>query len=231
MQLNDFHYALSLAEELYGITMQEDSFEEVGLIAWNQIGNKLCRIYRYHKCFNPCVTEMELPCNADYIEAVTTDFEDFQHVSNIHNWDLPGSFQTEAYIESQKRFKHPLYMSGKFIKYEQVGNTLYFSEPQSHVNVLYRGVELDEEGLPRITDKEALAIATFCAYTVKFKETIVSGNPNALKLSEMLQQKWRVQCDQARVPENVSQNEWNDILDARSSWNRKLYGKSYKPLR
>jgi hypothetical protein len=35
MQLNDFHYALSLAEELYGITMQEDSFEEVGLIAWN----------------------------------------------------------------------------------------------------------------------------------------------------------------------------------------------------
>jgi hypothetical protein len=37
-------------------------------------------------------------------------------------------------------------------------------------------------------------------------------------------------CDQARVPEEITQNEANDILDAKSSWNRKHYNKSLKPI-
>jgi hypothetical protein len=48
----------------------------------------------------------------------------------------------------------------------------------------------DENGLPRITDKEARALATFCAYNVKFKEGISTSNPNIINLANSLLTNW-----------------------------------------
>lgn len=231
MTTNNFYYAMTLLDQLYGLTMQEDEFEEVGLVAWNQIGNKRCKLYKYSTCLEPCKNSIELPCNVDILEAVTTDFEDFQHVSNHHDGREPGSFSTESYIEARKHFKNPLYMSGKYVPYERVGNTLYFNQPYGRINILYKGVLLDENGLPELTDKEALAIATYCAYITKFKEGIAANNSNILNLAAMLKSQWSVQCDAARTPEDISQNEMDEILDAKTNWNRKLFNKTYKPVR
>ena len=38
--MNPFHYAMSLMETLYGISIPEDRFEEIAILAWNLIGNK-----------------------------------------------------------------------------------------------------------------------------------------------------------------------------------------------
>jgi hypothetical protein len=43
---NDFHYAMFLANSLYNLTILPDNFEEVGLVAFNLIGNKRQRIYK-----------------------------------------------------------------------------------------------------------------------------------------------------------------------------------------
>lgn len=229
--LNDFHYAQTLLEQLYGITIPEEDFEEIGLVAWNRIGNKRYKLYSYKVCADDCATSIELPCNADIIEAVTTGWEDWNHVSNIYpNGDI-SSAHTEAYIESRKGFKNPLYTSGKFIKYEQVGNTLYFNEPYGQINILYKGVQVDDSGLPELTDKEAQAIATYCAYVNKYKEGLTTNNTGILQIATLLNKQWLIQCDQARVAEYLNQNDMDKALDAKSSWNRKLFGKSYKPLR
>ena len=47
----------------------------------------------------------------------------------------------------------------------------------------------------------------------------------------MLEQRWLRLCDEARVAIKLNQNEMNQILDAKTSWGRKLYNKSYKPIR
>jgi hypothetical protein len=36
-------------------------------------------------------------------------------------------------------------------------------------------------------------------------------------------------CRSARIPNNLSQNEMDAILDVRTRWDRKLYNKSFKP--
>lgn len=229
--LNNFYYAMTLMEQLYGTTIPEDQFEEIALVAWNLIGNKRYRLYNYSTCANDCSTEIQLPCNCDYIESVTTSWEDWESTSNLYpNGDI-NSAHVEEYIESNKQFQHPLYQRGKLVKYKQVGNTLYLNEPYGQINILYKGVVLDEEGLPELTDKEALAIATYCVYTQKFKEGLMTNNANIIQLANTLKQQWNVQCDQARVAEYLNQNEMNQILDAKSNWNRKLYSKSYKPVR
>ena len=58
---------------------------------------------------------IELPCNADIIEAVTYGFEDWNYTDNIKpNGDVNSAF-TEGYIESRKAFNNPLYISGQHL--------------------------------------------------------------------------------------------------------------------
>lgn len=229
--MNNFHYSMTLMEQLYGITLQEDAFEEIALVAWNLIGNKRYKLYRYSTCIQGCQTEVQLPCNADIIEAVTTSWEDWKDVSNLYpNGDINSAY-VEEYIESRKEFKSPLYQGGKFIKYERVGDILYFDQPYGQINILYKGVLLDDEGLPELTDKEALAIATYCAYITKFKEGIMTNNGNIIQTANLLKQQWNVQCDQARVSSYIDQNQMDEILNAKSSWGRKMLNKSYKPVK
>lgn len=228
--MNNFHYALTLTNTLYGISIQDEEWEEIAIIAWNQIGNKRCKLYRYTTCLS-CDNTVELPCNCDSIEAITVDFEDFQHVSNTHSRALPGSFSTEQWIESEKTFTHPLYISGKYAQFERVGDTIYFPVHYPKVNILYKGIVADEDGLPEITDKEAIAIAAYCAYVVKFKEGLLTNNKNTVQMAEMLRQQWLIKCDAARVPESITQNEMDEVLDVRQSFDRKSWNKSYKPVR
>jgi hypothetical protein len=42
----------------------------------------------------------------------------------------------------------------KFIKYTQEGNTLHLSDKFNVVNILYKGVIVDDEGLPFLNEKE-----------------------------------------------------------------------------
>ncbi len=223
---------MSLAQTLYGVDLKEEDYEEVGLVAWGMIGNKRTRTYRYSACMDACSDNtIQLPCNCDLLEAVTIGWEDWGNVTNdTPNGDLNSGF-VEQYIEHRKSFHDLLYQSGKFIKYERVGNTLYLDRPYRKVNILYRGIILDDDGLPELTDKEALAIATYCAYIDKYKEGLRTNNANIIQLANSLKRDWLVQCDQARTPEYLNQNEMDQILEAKTSWNRKVHSKSYKYVR
>ena len=187
MNLYDFHYAMSLLNTMFGITLQEDMFEEITLTGWNMIGNKRTRLYRYTTSVSSCEEGIKLPCNCYELEAVTTGSEEWNYTTNVTpNGDLHSAF-VESYIEHRKMFRHPMYIPGKFIRYELVGDTLYFDRPYGDINILYKGELVDDNGLPRINDKEALALATYCAYVVKYREGLETSNFNILKLAQDLE--------------------------------------------
>lgn len=225
---NNFHYAISLAQMLYDIEGDMDDLEEIGLVAHNFIGNKNTRLYR--GTLDVINGVVELPCNCDIIEAVTYCGEDWNYTSNQNDNGDRNSAYVENYIEGRKAFIDPFYISGKYVKYKRSGDKLYIDSNLSKVNILYQGIELDEDGLPVINDKEAIAIAEYIAYVYKYKEAIKTNNQTVFAMSQELKQQWLFHCDAARVPEYVSQEEMNKILDVISSWGRKTYGKSYKPV-
>lgn len=231
--MNNFNYGLSLLDLLYGVTLQEEDYQEIALIAWGLIGNKRTKIYRYQAHLKPCQDSFDLPCNADILEAVTADFEDFGHAALDSPSEKYGSFEVEQYIEHHKAFTEPLYARGKFINYERVGNTLYINRRHGGgpVNVLYRGQVLDDEGLPEITDKEATALATYCAYITKLKEGMSTNNTVMINLAQNLYSKWLIQCEQARTEWQTTQNDLDEILDAKTCWDRKQYNASLKLIR
>ena len=116
------------------------------------------------------------------------------------------------------------------LKYHQVGNKLYFTHNYGTVNVLYKGYLADNEGLPKISDKEAIAIASYIAYVFKFKESLITNNKDIATQAVLLKQQWDKQCDQARVT-YINQNDMEQILEINSSWDRKSYGKSRKIIK
>lgn len=226
--MDNFKSIYIQAKLLYEVDMTQEEFEEIGLIAWNKIGNRQTKLYRY-RCDIDCETlTVELPCNCDEIEAVTYDFEDWKYVTNdTVNGDYQSQF-IENYIEGRKLYMNPFYISGKFAKYERVNDTLYFDKDYGSVNILYKGIIVDDDGLPYINEKEKNAIACYLAYTKKFKEGLKTHNQLILQESQLLEQRWYKLCDAARVPQRINQNEMNEILDAKTSWNRKIFNKSWK---
>ena len=226
----NFNYAISQAQTLYDINGDLEDLQEIGLIAYNKIGNKNTQLHQIQLKVDCTTGTAQLPCGVDIIEAVTYCGEDFNYTSNIYDNGEPYSAYVENYIESKKAFLNPYYISGKFVKYKRVGNILYINKGLPMINVLYHGELLDEEGLPDINDKEADAIAAYIAYTIKYKEALKTHNQMIMQEAKDLKQQWLFNCDAARVPMYMSQNELNDILDARYSHNRKVYNKSYKPI-
>lgn len=229
--METFGNAYNDAISLYALNMPRDKFDEIAMVAWEHIGNKIVRLHRFIAKTTPVGDGshmIELPCNADpnLVESVNYLFEDERFVPYDPSLDWKG--WVENYIERFKTFKHPMYNSGKFVKYEQVGDRLFFRHP-CIVSILYKGVQVDEEGLPCITTKESFAIATYAAYRAAFRQQIITKVPDP-NLPE-LKNEWEKACSSARVADYLNQNQNNEILDVLSSWNRKIYGKSFKPIR
>lgn len=229
--MNNFKYALSLAQMLYDVDINDmETLIEIGLVAYNFIGNKNTQL----KCEVVDVDKksgmVKLPCKADLIEAITyPKVEDWSYTSNVKNFGDFNTLNVEQYIEKAKQSTDPLYISGKLVKYRREGNYIYVSEDIDQVSVLYHVEMLDEDDLPMINDKEAVAIADYIAYTVKYKEALRSNNSAIFQMAQTIKRQWLIHCDAARVPEYVNQNEMNDLLEVVSSSNRKVHGRSYKP--
>lgn len=229
--MENFYSIISQANLLYGLDMNEDDAIEIGLIGWNKIGNKQCRLYRYRTEIDKDTLSVELPCNCDEIEAVTYDYEDWKYTSNdTMNGDYQSQF-IENYIEGRKLYENQFYVNGKYAKYERAGDTLYFDKNYGAVNILYKGIIVDDDELPYLSQKEVDALACFCAYTKRFKEAWATHNQAMFQEAQLLEQKWLKLCDAARVPSYINQNDMNKILDAKTNFNRKIFNKSYKPVK
>jgi len=234
MKTYPFHTAYTQIRELYGITLFPDEFESIGLIAWDKIGNERYRWYKFQE--EPQQTDagawyVDLPCNVSMVEAVTADYEDYQKTTPT---TVAGNNQNgwiEGYVETRKYNTSFYYSSGKFIKYNLDGNRIWLADRFNKVNVLYKGVVVDDTGLPVLNEIELDAIAAFCAYTDTFKRALVSRDQATLTFAQILEQKWLKRCTQARIPEYLNQNEMDEILNVGTSWDRKRFGKSFKPIK
>lgn len=229
--MNNFRYAITLAQMLYDIDINDmDTLIEIGLIAHSAIGNKNTSLKAEIVSVDQKSGLVKVPCKADLIEAITyPNAEDWSYTSNVKNHGDYNTLNIEQYIEKSKQSVDPLYISGRFVKYRREGNYIYVNDKVEQVCVLYHTEQLDEDDLPLINDKEALAIADYIAYTIKYKEALRSNNQAIFQMAQTIKKQWQIHCDAARVPEYVNQNEMNNLLEVMSSANRKVHGRSFKP--
>lgn len=233
LQLYPFYSAYTHLNDIHGIDLNKDTFEVAGMTAWHHIGNRKTRMYRA-KIYPEADAEYgyvaKIPCNCFEIESITCNMEDAKKTSPITNFPQYINQSFELYNEIMKSEVNNLYQSGKLVNYRQVGENLYFTEPYKELNILYKGIYADDDGLPYINYKEMEAIAAYCAYIYFHKKALSSADQLSISLAQAMAADWKNKCSAARTPEYVTQNEMNTILDAVTSWNRKAYGRTYKSI-
>lgn len=229
MKFYDLNAAYSLAQTLYGVEPSPTDFEDIALNAWTLINNKHTRLYKY--VGDTENHELPLPCNVDIIESVHIPIEDAQMTSNKTVFNSIETLFIENYINCWKRIDDPYYNVGKLVKYKEGDNTLYFTRDYKRVMVIYHGILVNNEtGLPMITDKEMQAIAAYVGFALLYRESLIKRDKNLMQMAMQVKQEWLRACTAARVPEHLSQNDMDKILDASVRWDRKQYGKSIKPI-
>lgn len=229
MQLFNINTVYGLVETLYGITPNESNFEDIVMNGWSYINNKHTRLYRYVADADKDGV-LDLPCNVDVIESVHIPMPDAKMTSNKTVFNEINTLFTEGYIDAWKRLEDPYWTRGKLVKYDEGNNQLFFARPYKNIMVVYHGIIADEEtGLPLVTDKEIKALAAYVAYASLYGEGIQKRNPDIIKFAQTIYADWLKLCNAARIPEHLSQNEMDSILDVKTRWDRKQYGRSYKP--
>lgn len=226
MTLNNFYSVIPHLKTMFGLSVDEHDVEDIGLEAWDKIGNRRTNLYTFTAETTNC--RVPLPCNVLEIEAVTNDFVPFQKTDNKLSYNYSNEHIEEyAYSLTDSFFQ----TKGSYIDYELNDDMseLIFKFYQPSVTVLYKGLQVDDNGLPYLTDREKSAIAEYIAYVVKFKEGMMTNNASAIELSSMINQKWKKSCANARIS-YINQNEWDKILNAKTSWDRKSYNTSFKPV-
>lgn len=218
---------------MYGVELDEDQFETYAMSAWHKIGNRIYKMYLMHatpECDPEGGWHVCLPCNADIIEAITLPFEDAKNVTVTQNHYGMYSHPVEQEIEHSKHMPNELYIPGKYVKYREIGDKVYFTEPFPMVNILYKGIYADEDGLPMLTWREVEAIALYCAYCYHYKRGLMTKDASSIQIATTLKADWLKACSNARISESVSQNAMNEILSVMTSFNRGMYSRTYKPV-
>ena len=128
----------------------------------------------------------------------------------------------------------PFYTNGKLVKYKVIDNRtleVMLKDSNTTVNLLYKSINYDCDGLPLLNTKEVEAIAAYCAYVTLFKQSLQTRDQATFQMSQVLELKWKNLCSHARTPMSMSQNDFDAIGDVKTTWDRKTYGKSNKPIR
>lgn len=225
MKRNNFKSVYSQANVLYGTVLDTNNFEDICLSGWELIGNRETRLYKFT---TPTTNRrINLPCNIEFIEAVFGPNVEAQSSTPITPYPDIYNQWVEEYIEAWKDNKSVFYDKGALLKYRIEGDELVFERDYPCITVLYHGIIVDEDGLPYLSDKEVQALAAYCAYIDIYKKSLLQKDGNLFQLANAVKADWLRLCNSARIPAHLSQNEINDVLDVRTRWDRKVYGRSH----
>lgn len=233
MENQPFYSVLAHLSDFYDISVNDNIFENIAMHAWDKIGNKQFRLYKYEAHIHD--KKVDLPCNVDIIEGVFTHEPDWRMPDNVSRYNY-SNYDTELYLEHRHVNVKAFYERGRLLPYERVGNTLYFErnhaqQERGGITILYKGVIVDDKGLPLLNFKEVDAIAKYVAYVELLKKSMNTKDQQTMAMAQMLMQQWQIACDDARTPILINQNDMDEVLDVQTSWDRKRFGITFKPIR
>lgn len=218
--------ALAMIEDLFGLDIPKTRFEEYAEYAFREIGTNIALV----KTESTVLVNgyVKLPCDARIIKAVSSDLIVFSkwNAVNIGYDDLKSIDGFYYYRDGSINNALP---EGNYIDYDFIDtDTIKVDErlEGDKVYVLMYADYTDPDGWPMVTHKQALAIAWYAAFLHTQRE-LFRGIQMKVDFQYVRQEAFR-KLAAARVPEYVSDNQMDQILNAKFSFNRKRYNTDFK---
>lgn len=214
---NNSHYdyvsimsALYKIESLFGDTPDEDDALDQFYNCMRLIGNVHIDLYGFTGMTDD-KGELCLPTPAIAIEYVTNGAEDWTTVS----------YFTET---SQ------LHPPGSLIAYKFLGDRVITDWYEQDISVAYWKEKEGDDGHVLVTEAEAEA----CAYWWKWVDTrrkYYRGNQLAASILQQVTFDKNKAINQAKAPTHMSQNFADQLANIYTSRDRKIYNRSFKPVK
>ncbi len=102
------------------------------------------------------------------------------------------------------------------------------------IMVVYRSMDTDEDGLPLLNDKEVAAIAAEVTKRDVFKKMfqgIGAANKLLATTFQFINGEATRLMTAAKIDEVINDDALDKMLDIRSSWDRKVYGRRFDLLK
>jgi len=230
-----FLTAFNRAQRRYGLDMKQDEFIEEGYNVWREIGNQAPVLTRFFTKV-PEDFIIELPPGCEFIEGVMIINEPARDTT----FDSEGKKDRvlPAYIsaDNEPSINQSLETSkyGKSVNYVLAGdNAIKITSADAlyrDIMVVYRSILVNEDdGLPLLNDKEVAAIAA----EVTRREVMRQAFQNVAKKADLLKF-ISVEADRlmaaAKIDEYINDDAIDQIMDIKTSFDRKVYGRRYNPL-
>jgi hypothetical protein len=226
----------------YGLTIDEYDYIDMSIDALRDI--KHFGITEY-VIFTPVNKEgyANLPCNATIIDAVTTNkmgkkvFKD-RVLSELEILPDNDDYFVQQEIMSSLGYGIGYTPRPGLVDVRGDGYISYFLTNSkkikvderfsgSNICVAYKGISVDPEGYPLITRKQANALAAIVAKNVMTKRAY-RGEKVAIAMLELAMANSARLKQAASIPERMTDNDIDQMLDAQTTFNRKMPGRPTK---
>lgn len=232
----DIRSGLATLHSTYGMTMNEFDYLDLAINELRDIKNFAITQYLAILTVDS-EGFVDLPCNLHDIDALVTVRMGLKTYTDREKYEMSDVTTDDYYsaVAIMDNVGHGYFgltegrVGEGFIPYSLVGKRLKVSPElaEEKVALAFTGVGVDPEGYPKITRKQANAIASAAAYSILFKRVMI-GDKNAAALLELQRQEKGRLKQAASIPEDISDNEINQVLDVQTSFNRKNYKRPTK---
>lgn len=226
------------AYQMYALDMTEDDFIEMAYDVWRSIGNIATKIDRYYVKV-PDDFIIELPVQVEFIESVTIVNE----LSVIDSFDSGGSKDRTVFAHQERsnlpNIQESVSMTnGRDTNYIAVGNnSIKLTSPDTlsrDVMIVYKALDLDNDGLPFLNDKEVEAIAAEVAKRNLLRKAfqgVGTKDKSFITLMQFMTAEAARLMTAAKMDEQITDDTLNKLLDIQTSWDRKQFGKRFNMIR
>jgi hypothetical protein len=227
------------AKQRYALDMKTDEFIEMAYDVWRSIGNIATTVTRY---FTKVPDDMivEIPQNAEFIQSVTS--VDQQAV--VTTFDSGGEKERHVPAVSVRsntpeRNQSLTTSPGESINYTVLDeNTIQITSPNminNDIMIVYNAINVDDDGLPLLNDKEVEAIAAEVArrwYVRKsFQDVGPAANNRFVSMLQLITAEATRLMAAAKIDEKITDDAIDKMLDIKTSWDRKVYGRRFDLLK
>ena len=227
-----FLTAYNRAQKRYGLQMKQDDFIEEGYNVWRDIGNQAPVLTRFFAKV-PDSYVIELPFDAEFVEAVM--IIDLPQPREGYDSQGPKARNMAPRIEADNiPATNQSLTSNKYaisLNYVLSGDkAIKITSPDTlyrDIMIVYRSILTSEEdGLPLLNDKEVAAIAAEVTRRDLAKQ-VFQGIEGKLQLFQYMTKEADRLMAAAKVDEYINDDALDQILDIKTSFDRKVYGRRF----
>jgi len=217
--------AYALFPEITGLDIKEETFHDFAHMAVDKIGHNvdICKL----KLEVPEDGRIYLPCEVTTIESVT---------DNVHFYDIwdAGEYDGDAVtynrMGARKQDLSPSDLIGnrEYVSYKfYAPNVVEVDKSLSgeEIFILAQTVLKNKQGEELLYYKQVEAVLYYVAYLLQQRNAFIGKQ--GIDLAYIRGKALNLLSD-ARVPDHISDNEINQVLDAKVSFGRKGYNKDFK---